>query len=121
MDFDNASCEVNGVSSVSVINQNGMEIYPAGAKFLLSELGAFKLPSSIEFGIRPDAWQMVVDAENMDREENTPPDEALVLLEQRKEARVRKDFSESDRLRDAISALGWTVQDSKEGQKLIKK
>ena len=50
----------------------------------------------------------------------TPPAEALKLLEQRKDARARKDFAESDRLRDQISALGWTVQDSKDGQKLVK-
>ena len=32
-----------------------------------------------------------------------------------------KDFSESDRLRDEIAALGWIVQDSKDGQKLLKR
>ena len=45
----------------------------------------------------------------------------LKLLEQRKDARTRKDFAESDRLRDQIAALGWMVQDSKEGQKLVKR
>ena len=54
-------------------------------------------------------------------EEDAPPAEALELLEKRKDARTRKDFAESDRLRDQISALGWTVQDSKEGQKLVKR
>ena len=76
-------------------------------------------PSSIEQGLRPDAWEMVVNAAK--REEDTPPAEALALLEQRKDARTRKDFAESDRLRDQLSTLGWTVQDSKEGQKLVKK
>jgi cysteinyl-tRNA synthetase len=46
---------------------------------------------------------------------------SLELLEQRRDARARKDFIESDRLRDQISALGWMVQDSKEGQKLVKR
>jgi len=62
---------------------------------------------------------MAVNAAKLD--DDTPPDEALKLLEERKDARTRKDFAESDRLRDQISALGWTVQDSKEGQKLVKK
>jgi cysteinyl-tRNA synthetase len=35
-------------------------------------------------------------------------------------ARARKDFAESDGQREEILALGWQVQDSREGQKLIK-
>jgi hypothetical protein len=119
LDFNAGTCEVSGVSSVSVLKQNGMEIYPAGAKFSLSELGQFIPPLSIEQGLRPDAWEMVINATNA--EEDAPPAEALEMLEQRKDARTRKDFTESDRLRDQIAALGWTVQDSKEGQKLVKR
>jgi len=121
VDFESATCEVSGVSSVSILKQNSMEIHPAGAKFSLSELGQFTPPSSIEQGLRPDAWEMVTHAVNMEAEEDAPPAEALELIEKRKDARTRKDFAESDRLRDEISALGWTVQDSKEGQKLVKK
>ena len=121
VDFESATCEVSGVSSVSILKQNSMEIHPAGANFSLSELGQFTPPSSIEQGLRPDAWEMVTHAVNMEAEEDAPPAEALELIEKRKDARTRKDFAESDRLRDEISALGWTVQDSKEGQKLVKK
>jgi len=121
VDFDKATCEVSGVSSVSVLKQNSMEIYPAGAKFSLSELGQARVPSSIEQGIRPEVWEMVANAVIAQEEVDAPPAEALELLEHRKEARARKDFAESDRLRDAIASLGWTVQDSKEGQKLVKK
>lgn len=120
VDFETGSCEVSGVSSVSVINSNGTEIHPAGAKFSLGELGSLILPASPELGIRTDAWEMTANAPLVE-DEDAPPDEALNLLEQRKEARTRKDFAESDRLRDQISALGWTVQDSKEGQKLVKR
>jgi hypothetical protein len=119
MDFNTATCEVSGVSSVSVLKQNSMEIYPAGAKFPLSELGQFTPPSSADQRLRPDAWSMALDASNV--EEETPPAEALELLNQRQNARTRKDFAESDRLRDQIAILGWMVQDSKEGQKLIKR
>ena len=38
------------------------------------------------------------------------------MLDQRAEARKAKNWAESDRLRDAIAALGWAVKDSKEGQ-----
>jgi cysteinyl-tRNA synthetase len=39
------------------------------------------------------------------------PDELLQLATLRQEARVRKDFAESDRLRAEIEAAGWAVRD----------
>ncbi len=49
-----------------------------------------------------------------------PPDEVLKLAAERQTARADKDFAASDRLRDAIVALGWIVEDTKDGQKLKK-
>lgn len=118
MDFDRNACDVHGVSSVSVLKKLGMEIYPTGASFRLSELGKFKTPDPIKAGIRSEAWEMIQNAPKND--EDQPPAEAVELLEQRKAARARKDFAESDRLRDAVAALGWTIQDTNEGQKLVK-
>jgi cysteinyl-tRNA synthetase len=46
------------------------------------------------------------------------PDEVTALAELRAAARAAKDWAESDRLRDAIAELGWTVTDGKEGQQL---
>lgn len=46
----------------------------------------------------------------------TIPDSVKALLEQRQNARMAKDFSTSDALRDQIAALGFVVQDSPEGQ-----
>lgn len=40
------------------------------------------------------------------------------LLEARAAARGAKNWAESDRLRDSIQELGWTVKDTKDGQKL---
>ena len=49
-------------------------------------------------------------------------DPAVVkLLARREAARKSKDFAESDRLRGEIEALGWTVKDSKEGAKAVRK
>ncbi len=120
MDFEKGTCDVHGVSSVSVVKNTSMEMFPAGAKFSLNELGNFNLSDPIEKGIRPEVWEMVLNASKAIDEE-TPPDEALKLLEQRKDARARKDFAESDRLRGQIAELGWIVQDGKDGQKLVKR
>ena len=44
------------------------------------------------------------------------PAEVQEMLARRAEARQAKRWAESDRLRDAIAAAGWTVTDSRDGQ-----
>ncbi|MDP1544419.1 MAG: hypothetical protein Q8L87_00240 [Anaerolineales bacterium] len=116
MDFEQNTCEVHGVSSVTVAKNTGTKMYPADSTFPLSELGEIKIPDPIEEGIPPETWQMTLSAQAV--EDEPPPAEILDLLEQRTQARTARNFAESDRLRDAISALGWTVKDTKEGQQL---
>jgi len=48
------------------------------------------------------------------------PPEVEALLAERAAARTAKNFAESGRLRNAIAALGWTVKDTKDGQKASK-
>jgi hypothetical protein len=118
LDLEAGQCQVSGISSVSIVRDCDPEMYPSGVKFPLSELGEFKMPEPLNFGISEKAWDMVsnlIPAEN-----DKPSDAVLLLLEQRQQARARKDFSESDHLRDVIAAHGWTVQDSKDGQVLVK-
>ncbi|MBN2704242.1 MAG: cysteine--tRNA ligase [Pontiellaceae bacterium] len=55
----------------------------------------------------------------------TPEEEAVSaevteLLEARAKARAEKNWAESDRIRDALVELGWTVKDTPEGPKLRK-
>jgi hypothetical protein len=118
MDFESGQCEVSGVSSVSLVRECDPEIFPSGKKFALKELGAFRLPASPDSGISPQAWEMVTQAPPL--EPQTAPADVLALAEQRSAARERKDFGESDRLRDKILELGWQVQDTKDGQKLVR-
>jgi cysteinyl-tRNA synthetase len=44
--------------------------------------------------------------------------ESASLVAQRDQARAEKNWAEADSLRDRLSALGWTVQDSPEGTKI---
>ncbi len=46
------------------------------------------------------------------------PGEVAQLAEEREKARREKNWKGSDELRDRISALGWDVRDTKDGQKL---
>jgi cysteinyl-tRNA synthetase len=45
--------------------------------------------------------------------EDVVPDEVRALAETRLAARAARDFAESDRLRDALKAAGWDVEDRK--------
>jgi len=54
----------------------------------------------------------------LEAEASAVPAEVQELVAKRAEARTAKNWAESDRLRDAIAALGWTVKDTKDGQKL---
>jgi cysteinyl-tRNA synthetase len=46
--------------------------------------------------------------------------EVEALLEARTAARAEKDWAESDRIRDELAGLGWTVKDTPEGPRLRK-
>ncbi len=52
--------------------------------------------------------------------EEKPPDEVVRLAQERQDARKRKDFKASDEARDRIKALGWSVEDTKDGAKFRK-
>lgn len=49
------------------------------------------------------------------------PTEIIRLVNERKEARKAKDFALADKLRDEISALGYIVEETRQGTKIYKK
>ena len=118
VDFETRQCEVSGVSSVSLVHDCEAKIFPAGAKFPVTALGMPGNVEPFEEGISAKAWDLVNNAPEIEDEQ--PSAEVLELVERRQQARAGKQWAESDRLREQISALGWTVQDTKDGQKLIK-
>ena len=119
MDFESGVCEIMGVSSVSLVRDCDSLIHPAGTKFPLSEIGALTIPNPLHHGISAQAWDLVSNAPRPDEDADTPPPEVVALAEQRLVARANKNWAESDRLRNEISAQGWTVQDGKDGYKLV--
>jgi hypothetical protein len=118
LDFETGLCEVSGVSSVSLVRKDNPEIYPSGSKFPLSDLGKVVLPAPLEKDIPTQVWDMVLNAPPLD--DDAPPPEVAALAQQRLAARTNKNWAESDKLRDEISALGWIVQDAKDGYKLVR-
>ena len=117
LDFEKGFCEVSGVSSVSLVRECVPEIHPAGSTFDLQELGDLQIPNPLEKNISPEAWELVCNPPPL---EELPPENVIDLAEKRQRARSGKQWEKSDQLRTEIAALGWMVQDSKEGYKLVK-
>jgi hypothetical protein len=116
--FQTGECQVLGVSSVSLVSECNPEIYATGATFPLAALGEIHIPKPLHSGIPDDVWDMVTATS--EPEDETPPEEVQQLVERRQTARAEKNWAESDRLRDEIASLGWQVQDTPEGAKLVK-
>jgi hypothetical protein len=117
LDFEKGSCEVSGVSSVSLVRECIPEMHAAGSTFDLRELGDLHIPHPLENNIPPAVWEMVCHPPPL---EDLPPDSVISLAERRLQARTHKRWNESDQLRTEIAALGWMVQDAKDGYKLVK-
>jgi hypothetical protein len=118
LDFESGMCEISGVSSVSLVSDCDPVMHPAGVKFPLSEVGDIKVPEPLDKNIPAHVWEMVLNAPPL--EDDGPPKDVIALAEKRLRVRADKNWAESDKLRDEISALGWTVQDGKDGYKLVK-
>ncbi len=56
-----------------------------------------------------------------ERESVVAPDEIVALVSARSVAKANKDWARADELRAQIDAAGWTVIDTKDGAKLVKK
>ena len=65
-------------------------------------------------------WDNINQVLQIQPDEETIPSEAQELLQQRAAARTAKDWAQSDALRQKIAELGWTVKDTKDGQKMTK-
>ena len=87
---------------------------PASGETKLKLISEFDTVLSL--GLIPAAQKL----KNSGTAEEELPEEVQSLLEQRKAARKAKDFSLADSLRDQISALGYTVEETRQGTKVRK-
>ena len=61
-----------------------------------------------------------LDLKNVEEDKIEITKEIQEILDKRKEARDRKDFTESDRLRNVLKFMGYEVLDGKDGQEVKK-
>jgi hypothetical protein len=119
IDFAIGKCTVSGVSSVTLLRASNLEIFPAGAEFPISKLGAFTCPENPEVRIAARAWEMVKSAAEIESL-GALPTEIVRLADERQNARLRQDWVTADTFRQKMASLGWLVQDTPEGQKIIR-
>jgi hypothetical protein len=110
--------EVLGMGSVTLIRSGRKSVYTAPQTFPLTELGPFRRAAG-RGDVAADVWEAAVAA--------LPPSgpaapgvpevsaEVRLLIEEREEARTRKDWATADTLRQRILASGWWVKDTIEG------
>ncbi|MCX6959274.1 MAG: cysteine--tRNA ligase [Verrucomicrobia bacterium] len=83
---------------------DGEKLTPAQARGFLQWLARVDGVLALE----PDASAAVI------------PAEVEELVDARAAAREAKEWKKSDAIRDQIAALGWTVKDTKDGQKILR-
>jgi cysteinyl-tRNA synthetase len=66
------------------------------------------------------AWDTVLglDLERLAREGYEVPPDVEALVAEREEARARRDFSRSDRIRTRLTEMGWEVMDTPDGTRV---
>ncbi|MBI4731565.1 MAG: cysteinyl-tRNA synthetase [Chloroflexi bacterium] len=119
VDISAGICIVSGVSSVTLLRECDPEIFSAGTTFPMGELGEWYCPEEAGEGIPASVWEMAICAEQTQGQDPVPED-ILELVRTRQEARQRKDWAASDSIRQQILVLGWLVQDTPEGQKVVR-
>jgi len=119
IDFASGLCTVSGVGSVTVIHSLHSEVYQKGTEFPITNLGAFIWQDDPKAGISTRALEMV-KCVTVDEPVEAVPAEMVHLAEERQQARLRRDWVTADTLRKKMANLGWLVQDTPEGQKIVR-
>ena len=115
-------CELVGQGGATVLTSAAEQRFDKGARFPVSALGDWRLPSSPQEGIPAEIWRRASAAQAAAEEpvEEPAPQPVLALAERRQAARAARDWAVADALRDEIAALGWQVHDTPEGPRLEK-
>jgi len=61
-------------------------------------------------------WQRINQVLALEAEQEELPEEIVRMAEERRHARLARDWQKSDELRDAFQVRGWEVRDTKDGQ-----
>ena len=102
------SDDLNTPKAIAELHQlRNRAVHGDGFEFIQALVGSLK--SLGLYAMTPEEWRNR-------KQENSGVDQSAVdaLLGRRREARARKDFAESDRIRDELAAMGVAIKDSKD-------
>jgi cyanophycinase-like exopeptidase len=90
--------------------------YQDGQIFPMSEIGPFH-PYHPEANLPSSIWQKAIQAkyESEPEAHETPPEDVLLLIAARQEARMTSNWVMADELRNQIEKLGWEILDTNSG------
>ena len=114
IDFHSACFHVVGQSNVTILREGSKQVIPSGSGIDLLELGDFNLCDPLA-GISQSSWDHAVSIQSEQEIGIRIPPQVIVLAEKREKARESKDWETADLLRQAVEALGWTIQDNPDG------
>jgi hypothetical protein len=119
LDFTSDEARVMGAGGITW--QRGSEERRFGRRetFPLADLGLSAL-LDIATGIPPAVWEKAMSVDTQpDPPAAAPSEEVLALVAARAEARSKRDWASSDRIRDDIARLGWKVKDTPSGSEIL--
>ncbi len=122
---DGPDLDGTGLAPVAEKRHAHVHHHRDGETFPLHECCPFEMPAE-GAGLPPDVWQLALAEQARVQAERqadpaaarTAPQEVQALAEERRQARLAKDWAAADQLRDRIAALGWAVRDTPEGFEL---
>ena len=117
IDLTQKTCSVVGKGSITIINSKCTTTFQTGGNFSTDILGDVYFPEQGE-GIDSDVWEKVVTHHRKIRENQPLPDNVINLIKERSEARDRKDWNQSDLLREQLVDQGYSVKDTSDGPKI---
>jgi hypothetical protein len=98
---------VIGKGGVMILRCGKSVRLPTGDEFPLEEIGSFRMPKPI--------GQTALMSE---RDGQAVPEVVMSLVRDRDDARAQHDWAAADSLREALSALGWEVEDTPQGPRV---
>lgn len=116
LDFSTMKGKIQGTGTVSLEVNDNTTVYHPGSIFALDIFGQISLPSEGE-GIPKKIWE-IVSTYNHSIAEESIPEEVLLLSNERKIAREKKDWKRADELRMKIAEFGWQIHDTVNGHEL---
>jgi hypothetical protein len=119
LDFKDKIARVMGNGSVTILNDSNEMVFTTGNTIPLASLGDYRIPSPWEM-ISAELIQNIRTSRAQANETKAKiPEGIMQLVNQREEARLKKEWSLADQLRIEILDSGWNVQDTPDGPVIV--